>query len=249
MKKYVFVISIFLLLGLVGISASASSLTDTTGDVAHWKVTDSTWGWSYDVGDKPNIDITGISYSTEGERLTLTMTVAGSIESSELVMYWAIMNTSDSTYLMTYTNGEGGGYAMSIGTGAGQMDFEPETTVSGNTLSCTYTVVGESFDGAEFWGYATEYTQVGDITAEWWGDWVPEDTSPFYGTESDDSSDDSSESDGTSDDATNDDQSSSETSSNDNTNSNTQTKGTPGFELLVFLASLVICVVMIKRER
>ncbi len=216
---------------------SAETYSDDTGDVAHWEYTGTAWGWEYNLANKPNIDITELSYSTSEGKVTITMKVIGSIESSEFVAYWAMMNTSDSTFLMTYSNGEGGGYAMNTGGVSGQMDFEPVISVNGNTLSCTYNISSESFEGAEFWGYAAEYTNE-EYTEqqEWWGDWAPNSNSPFYGDQPETPDDGNDENDNGSE-------------SQDGNESGGNNGGTPGFELLTLFVGLIAVIILIRKRK
>lgn len=233
-KNFIYIaISLGLILAFSQI-VSAVTVSDATGDVAHWKYTGTLWGWDYNVANKPNIDISELSYSSSEGKVTITMKVAGSIESSEFIVYWAMMNTSDSTYLVTYNDGEGGGYAMNIGGGgSGQMDFEPVTTASGNTLSCTYNISSESFSGVEFWGYAAEYTTYGDITNEWWGDWAPNSNSPFYDDQPDSPDDDDDDDD----------------ENGNGGSTNTTGTGTPGFEIIILLTAIFAFVLFARKRK
>jgi len=52
-------------------------------------------------------------------------------------------------------------------------------TISGDTLSVDFDVVGDT-STVELWGYATEYTMIGEPNAEWWGDWAPNEQAPYY---------------------------------------------------------------------
>ena len=54
-------ISLLILLGSC-FTAAATSISDGTGDVWHWSYTGTTWSWAGNVANKPNIDITQISY-------------------------------------------------------------------------------------------------------------------------------------------------------------------------------------------
>ena len=61
---------------------TVSAESDSTGDVWHWRVSETDWSWEHS-GGKPNIDITSVSHTITGSEATLTMTVAGTIQDSE----------------------------------------------------------------------------------------------------------------------------------------------------------------------
>ena len=213
--------------------------SDPTGDVAHWEYTTGQWGWNYNIGNKPNIDITEISYFVSGDQLTLTLKVDGTIQSSELNWYWAFLNTSDANYWMSWMEGEGGGMAMNIEEGSMQWDLEPEIAVSGNTLSCTFDVVGSDYSNAELWGYSTEYVEAGDTTSEWWGDWAPETHSPFWGEGGDDD-----------DGGDGDDNDGGDGDDNDGGSSGSSgSSGTPGLEAIAVLAAVGISLIILRRRK
>lgn len=64
---------------------SATAVSDPTGDVVHWSVTGTSWGWEYNVGSKLEIDITEISYTVNGDNLTITLQVADEIQPSNVI--------------------------------------------------------------------------------------------------------------------------------------------------------------------
>ncbi len=171
----VFVLSVLLLAGFV----SAGELTDDTDDVLHWKWNENlgVYKWAHSVTSKPNIDITELLYTIEGQKITIEMKVEGTIENSEKVVYIAYYNTTDATYWISYNNGTGTCLAFSND----YTQFATENaTASGDTISATVDVVGTGQE-EEFWGYAAQYAgEIGVETAEWWGDWVPEDFAPEF---------------------------------------------------------------------
>jgi uncharacterized protein YxeA len=230
------------LIGLVFITtlssnALAESVTDPTGDVYHWRNTGTTWGWDTNIGTKPNIDITDLSYSINGETVVLTMTVAGTITDSELISYWGYLNTSDSTYMFSWNDGEAFGFGTNTEAGSYEMDYDPEITSNGNTISASYDVIGSFQTDVEVWGWAAEYTTYGDVSAEWWSDWAPEEYSWFEGDESGDNT-------GNDDEGSNDDGGSTDSGETDNQNNN----GTPGFEIFTLFVALIALVFVIKRR-
>ena len=182
MKKIFVILIGFAFIASMGIivSAQSGSVTDPIGDVMHWRHTDTTWGWETNIGNKPNIDITEISYIVVEDQVTLSFEVAGTITNSDLVSYWAYLNTTDSNYMLYWTNGEGTGWAMSTSGDSFQMDYSPDITASGNTITATYDAIGTFTSDINLWGWAVEYTVYGDTMSDWWADWAPNEESPYY---------------------------------------------------------------------
>jgi len=211
-------------------TALADTQTDGSNDVFHWNYYDTGWAWDYNVGDKPNIDISEISYSVDGNELTLTLKVDGEIASSDKIGYWAYYNSTDTAYWMSWMNGEGMGMAITIGDAGGAMDLDPVITASGDTITGVFDVIG-STDNVGLWGWAAEYTESGDqTTAEWWADWAPHTYAPWYTP------------DGGNGGGTN--------GGTNNTGTNgTGTGGTPGFEILTLLAAVAVAFIFFKRRK
>jgi len=252
MNKLITVLIGCFLMSVFVLSASAESITDPSGDVWHWNYTETKWGWDYDVTNKQNVDVTDISYSVSGNQVTLAMTVAGTITNSELVSYWAYLNTSDSSYMFSWMNNEAIGWGTNTIEGSFEMDFDPEITASGNTITATYDAVG-TFANPEVWGWAAEYTSAGDVSAEWWADWVPNEESPYYDeySGSDDTGDDNGADDTGGDNSGtegsgNDD--SEESNGEDSTTNTPPPSGTPGFELLSLIVALGVTFVLLRRK-
>lgn len=260
MKKIIALPISLLLLTAIGATVTAEGVTDPTGDVYHWQYSGGTYGWDTNIGNKPNIDITDISYSVSGEQVTLTLTVAGSIIDSELISYWAYVNTSDSNYMFSWNNGESMGWGTNTQEGSFEMDFEPEITASGNTITAIYNLIGTFQTGIEVWGWAAEYTSYGNTAEEWWADWAPESYSWYEGegsggdsgdTGGDDTSGDDSEGDDTGGDISGDNDDSGDTGGSNDDGSNTNTpppSGTPGFGLLAMITAFA-AIVLILRKR
>ncbi|MCX6663700.1 MAG: hypothetical protein NTZ75_05565 [Euryarchaeota archaeon] len=206
--------------------ASAESINDGTGDVWHWSQTGTAWSWSGNVGNKPNIDIAQLTDTIVENKLILTMTVAGSIENSEKIVYWMYYNSTDTTYLVSWTNGNGVGYASKLNQSNPGEGFElaENVTASGNMISATFTVIGETTN-QQFWAWAGEYTNVGDQTGEWWGDWAPNDK--FTGGAINDGGNDG-------------------INVNDG---NTTKPSTPGFETLAVIAAIGLALVLLRKRR
>lgn len=183
LKNCVIVIISLLILLVSCFSATAISISDGTGDVWHWakSVSGTSWSWYGNVADKPNIDITEVSYTVSDNKITLTLKVSGTIQTSEKVIYWVYYNSTDTNYWFSYTNGNGSGFGMKDMSYTATEEF----LISGNSISVVLDVLGDT-SKVELWGYAVEYTEIGDETAEWWGDWVPNEKFPHYGETSGD---------------------------------------------------------------
>ena len=236
LKYYLIVIGAVLTLLLSTIGVSADSESDTVDDVYHYAWSETRFTWQVSVTDKPNIDITELSYSVEGTKLVLSLTVDGTIQSSENIVYWVFYNSSDSTYYMTWSDGTGTGIAMSLDTTIGSFDYG-EVTAEGGTLSAEFDLIGGT-DESELWGWAAEYSSE-EASQEWWGDWAPASYAPFdegdiTGNENEDETGDGSE----------DDQ---DTSGDDN--SNTGTTGTPGFEVITVVMGVLFVIYLIRRRK
>lgn len=214
-------------------TAAATGISDGTGDVWHWYYTGTAGSWGGNVGNKPNIDITEISYTVNNNKITLSLKVVGTIQTSDKLVYWVYYNTTEATYWMSYTNGTGTGFGMKKGEMnlTSYENFTTSTeniTISGNTLSVVLDALGDTSQ-VELWGWAAEYTTFKDVAAEWWGDWAPNSKLPFTpGT-------------GGNTDGNN-------TDGNTNNGNNTGTK-TPGFEVIPVIAAVAITAILLRRRR
>ncbi len=185
MKKIIAIVVGIAFIASLGTIASAQSgtITDPTGDVMHYRWHDDGYGWSMNIANKPNIDITEVKYVVTGDTISLSLTVAGTIVNSEEMIYSAYLLTSDSSYNFMYPFG-GEGYGIATSTVEGDFQFSAaDITVSGNTITATYDVVGTFSTVDEFYGYAQEYTVIGDTSSEWWVDWAPNEESPYQPTD------------------------------------------------------------------
>ncbi len=210
----------FAVLVLSCFTASASSITDGTNDIWHWTQTGTTWSWVGNVGNKPNIDITEVSYSVNDNKITISLQVSGDIQTSDKVVYWVFYNSTDTQYWLSYTNDSGNGFGMK------GMNFtsEQNVTISDGKLSVVLDALGDT-SKVDLWGYAWEYTTtLGSQTGEWWGDWAPnEKFTHDTGTPGD-----------------------SETLGND---SSPPEKKTPGFEVVAVIAAVAIALILIRRHQ
>jgi len=135
-------ISMLILLGSC-FTAAATSISDGTSDVWHWaqSLSGTGWSWQGNVGNKPNIDITEVSYSVNDNKITLKLEVAGSIQTSEKVGYYLWYNSTDTVYMLSYMNGDGAGFGMK---GVMNVTSADNVTVSGDTLSVVLDVLGDT---------------------------------------------------------------------------------------------------------
>ncbi len=161
------------------IETKSDSIKDTTNDIMHYDWNNGRYRWNIGIENKPNIDITEIKYAIGENKVKLSLTVDGSIVHSEMISYHMHLNTSDSYYYFIWLNGEGVGIATTIDGKTLQGDINPEITVSGKTITATYKIVGTSTKIEEIWGFAAEYTEYGDTSAEWWVDYAPNEESPY----------------------------------------------------------------------
>jgi PGF-CTERM protein len=215
----------FAVLVLSCFTASASSITDGTNDIWHWAQTGTTWSWVGNVGNKPNIDITEVSYSVNDNKITISLQVSGDIQTSDKVVYWVYYNSTDTHYLLSYSNGNG------MGTGLKGTNFtlenytyEQNVTISGGKLSVVLNALGDT-SKVELWGFAQEYTITsGDTMNEYWGDWAPNEKFTYdTGTPGDN-----------------------ETPGNDSSPSE---KKTPGFEVVAVIAAVAIALILVRRRQ
>lgn len=215
--------------------ATAETITDPTGDVWHHPNNGTEGSWSGTVTNKPNIDITQISKTVKGKQLIVNLTVAGTIQYSSQVYYWAYCNTSDTSCNMYWVNGAGGGSVFVQNGGGG---YNVTFTVSGNTLSAVFYIFGGSTTIVDLWGSAAEYTQLGPgaTTHEWWGDWAPNTKIPFNTTQNGNPGNTPGTNPGN-------------TNNGNTTGGNNAGKKTPGFEVLPVIAAVGIATILLRRRR
>lgn len=241
-KKYgIILISIFM---LVFTSVSVSAVNDPSGDVYHQIVSGS--GFRYELsGERDNVDITDISYTTSGSDVTLSLTVEGSITDSENYHYWGYLKKNDDSYYQMWYY-EGSGLISAGGDFGGYFDMEPTFDISngGKTLSYTFTDI-EPEVVYEPWGYAAEYVDYsGGEGGEAWIDYAPGSYAPWYspGDDDDDTGDD--------DDTAGDDDTTGDDDDDDDGggNNGSPQPGTPGFETVALLAALAVAFLLLRRK-
>ncbi len=160
-------------------ATGSESIKDSTNDIMHYHWNNGRYGWKMNSGNKPNIDITEINYAISENKMRMSLTVDRNILNSEMISYHMHLNTSDSYYYFIWLNGEGVGMATTTDGTSFQGDINPDITVSGNTITATFDIIGTSTTVKELWGFAAEYTEYGDTSAEWWVDYAPNDESPY----------------------------------------------------------------------
>ncbi len=140
----------------------------------HWKWSNNlnSWSWSYAEADRPNIDITELSSSTNEGQLTIEITVEGEIENSDDVYYWGHFNTSDTNYILSYNNGSGQFIGFSTTGGS-----EGNVSAAGDTITATIDLVS-SDTAVSFWAQTGEGFETASQQNEWWSDWAPQDYAP-----------------------------------------------------------------------
>jgi len=219
-------ISLLVLLGSC-FTAAATSVDDGTSDVRHWTFTFTGGRWDGNIGSKPNIDITEISYTVNNNQITLKMKVSGEIQTSEKVSYAMYFNSSDTHYMLSYNDGTGSGIGFK-----GMNSTKGNVSVSRDTLSVVLDVLGD-ISKVDLWGYAAEYSSYGDLSAEWWGDWAPNEKFPFdTGTDGTDGTDSTNGTDG-----------------GLNHKESGSDKKTPGFELVLILAAIAVVLIVLRKRR
>lgn len=239
----------FLLIGAVafiltiGGTVSAITETDDVGDVWHYQETDEGWSWGKYSGDKPNLDITEVSHSFDGNEVTLTMKVSGEIENSEDITYVLYLDGDNSNYVAYYINNEG--YVGGEGEASGFYNLL-DNPVSGNTFSATFEIDNPD-ESYTVYGYTQEY--IG--SEEHWGDYAPNEYAPWYSEDDDTDDSDNGDDTDTDDGTTNGDNNSTDKATDGTSNGeDSPGNGTPGFELmLVFLAIIVATIFIIKRRK
>ncbi|MBN1281253.1 MAG: hypothetical protein JXA00_06355 [Candidatus Thermoplasmatota archaeon] len=223
---------------LVVTSIAVNAESDGTGDVLYYDGPD--WhDWDWDVTNKPNVDIVDISFIA-GDRLTLSLTVSGSINSAHS-FYHVWYNTSDAYYHLFYLPG----IQDEVMVAAFPLNFDEWTIeelqnytpptweasiTNGNTITATVDWVTEDHAMVNYFGWAQEWAEEGDQWLEFWIDYAPDSYSSYgsyedyYGTGNGDTN-------------------------GPNGDDVTQPGGTPGFEAVAVLAALGVALILLKRRK
>ena len=245
-KKYMIMAGCLLI--LLGAAVTCPAISDSTGDVWHYTYSETGWTWERYAGEKSNIDITDISYTTAGGKTTVTLTVAGNIVDSQNVYYYIYVVSESLSSFAYYSNGlEYIIDPVSAGSNTGSKAGSSSWSVTFN--------VDVSNGSYSVYGYALEYTDAYQGTSgEYWGDWAPDTYFPAYDTYYGDTTG-GTEGGETGGNETGDTTTGGETgtteegSTADETGSTTPQEGTPGFELLLAVFAVTIALILIKRRR
>jgi hypothetical protein len=251
MKTHILIAISLSILIFSGITTHAETITDTTNDVLHWNGTNY-MDWTWNVGDKPSVDIVEIEYEP-GNRLTISMKMAGTI-SNQKSWYHLWFNTSDAYYHVSYMpDDEAEPIATAIPLNFNNMSMEDlmnytnpnvDTSVNGDTITATIDWVTEEKEMNEFWAWAQQWDNVGEAWSDYYIDFAPNEYSDFgeYEDYYDDNPDDSIDKDSNGSDT-----SDQGLDNDDNQGTSTQTD-TPGFELVILLAAVVAFMYIRKKK-
>lgn len=243
MKKNMVIIGSLLI--LLGAAVTCSATSDSTGDVWHYTYSGTSWTWERYTGEKPNIDITDISYTTSGGKTTVTLTVAGNIVDSPNIYYYIYLVSDSLSSFAYYSNGiEYMLDPVSVGTNTGSK-------AGSNSWSVTFNVDASS-GSYSVYGYALEYSDINQATnGEYWGDWAPDNYFPaydqYYGNTTGNTGNE-----GTGGNETGENTTGGETgggSTSDETGGATPKGGTPGFELIFAVFAIAMALIFLKRKR
>ncbi len=232
-KTSCFILLVLLMISTISIIVNAES--DPTGDIWHYTMSANKWSWEAFNGDKPNIDITDISYSISDSTVTLSMSVAGTITDDEQVGYYMHLKAGDNSYYqVSYFSGQG--IFMGRGDFEGTYELIEAPPVSDDGTSLTYTFEVDNPDlSYEAWGFATEYSQVGEEQSETWSDYVPGSYAPWYSSGDGDTEDNGDDNgDGNGDD------------SGDGGNTGGES---PGFEFFAVVIAVGALLVLLRRKK
>jgi len=177
-KTYVIAI-IFLLIGFQNIpnirgeSYENEIISDETDDVVRWYQINDEWNWEY-VDDKPDCDITEISYETDesDSTLSLSLEVNGIINESVPIIYRIYYEAVNASYEMFYSNGSG--YINGLDKNSG-IENTAEVNIVDNLLTGTIGLMGNNNSKKYFYGYTHNLTKTDDYFSEWWSDYAYED--------------------------------------------------------------------------
>ena len=187
-------------------------------------------------GTREKVDITDISYSISGSDITVSLTVKDGIDTSnQNIIYWVYLQAVGLTeldyYFLSYSQGQG--IISSAGNFAGYLDLNPDFNISsdGKTLSYTFTGVDPT-NSFEPWGFAIEYLDFGGGEGgEAWVDYAPAIYAPWYDSGEEEEEEEEQE------------------NNEENAGENGEDNGSPGFELLVFVAAIVVALLFIRRKK
>jgi hypothetical protein len=238
-RKVIFlIIGAVLILLLSCFSAMAATENDNQGDVWHFV-------WPYwqeqAVDNQPNIDIKEIKAETNGDQITLSMSLwqGGTFSRGDnsYAMYVMFYNTSDAYYMMTYGDIIGEtplGNAIGFSLDGSYLPSSAEVIVEDNTISATMDKVGDDTTTVEFYGTTWMWEEYygEELTHDQWHDWIGDYTKDLdFGPGSGDDDDDDGDNGG------------STTASGD------KPPGTAGFEILTLISAIGISLIILRKRK
>jgi len=154
------------------------SIDDNSNDIWQNKYVDDEWTYvSYEEDDRNYLDITDISHTLNGDKITLTMTFNEAVKSDIYVMYYMYIETEGKTYMAHYTNG--------VGSWSKTRDYETldsgwlTSAISDNTFTASFTLDNPDYYYT-IYGKAFELSGSGEMSQmEWWGDYAPDSYAPW----------------------------------------------------------------------
>ena len=223
MKKTYQILSASTVLIFLSGTVGALGITDNQDDVEHY-IKDP-FSLEY-VSNKPNLDVTQVSYSIDGDVVTLQLTIKGVIENDASITYYAEYECSDALYQFTYSDGNLNSQASEMVNGEKNLigTATDHTIDPANTIKVTYDVIGMGGSDGDLYGYAGEdFPGVG--VNEYWIDNTEEIDNGGSGTNG----------------GTNE--------GNNNGGGTSSGSDTPGFEILVFLSAISLIFVFLRRKK
>jgi hypothetical protein len=173
-KKYIIIISIFLLLLFVNNVTADEKIADNIDDAYHYYFDGiaGNFRWKNATSDIPNIDITELSFCIIDNVATFSITVEGSIEDSKYIGYFGSYTDDEASYNFSYTDRQVKGIAINPETSMFNDRFN--FSILNNTLHVMVNSIGGETGNVEFYGYAY-YALNGSIEAgEFWIDYAPD---------------------------------------------------------------------------
>ena len=257
-SKIFFILGWCILLLLLASNCNAN-IVDNPDDVLYIDDATNWLDWQWNIGSKPNVDITGLSY-TEGNRLTVSMTIKGSFNTQNSV-YNAWFNTSDAYYHIMYTpqavaEPQAIAFPLDYSTYTMEdlMNYVPpevEASISGSTLTGIFDWCTEDHNIVDFHGHAFEYLDDINPFYDFWVDFAP-DSYSSYGTYEeyhgdDDDNDDTTT--GDDDDDNNDDVTGDDDDDDATQNQRPPIDESPGFGIITLVVAISIALILFRRKK
>ena len=242
--RKVCIIQIVLFLSMMMFSsASAEEMTDTTNDIWYLEK-DTTNLWVFKENNLSNysyIDVTNIQYGTE-EDFEIIINFLEPFNVSKIItieIFYGNYDNQNQYYRFRYTTETNMIQMSSIGISSSVnrylgIDFsENQTQMRFNT---TLTL---DDDGFSIWGYTNEYSSDYD---KYWADFFPSSFEPTDEDLDDSTQDNQDQDDDVNDSDDDQQQNDTDTNGGQNTDNDETTDDTPGFEMVLFCASIMIII-------